>query len=105
MESGLFALINKLVFVTESTKLELEVVPSSKESKIIGFNDWTKALRIKLKAKARKGAANKELLSFLEETFKTKAKIISGETSRKKTALLGIPPRQVRQITDAQKKT
>ena len=70
-----------------NVELDLEVIPNSKEFSI-GKNPWTKALRVKLKQKALKGKANKELIKKLEKLFQTKVKIITGKKSRKKKILL-----------------
>lgn len=78
-------------------ELCIEVIPNSKEFKIAGFNEWTNSLRVKVKAKAMKGQANKELAQELEKLFQAKAKILSGEKSKKKKILLeGITPQQLR---------
>jgi len=70
-----------------NVELDLEVIPNSKEFSI-GKNPWTKALRVKLKGKALKGQANKELIKNLEKLFQTKIKIITVEKSKKKKILL-----------------
>lgn len=70
-----------------NVELDLEVIPNSKEFSI-GENPWTKAVRVKLKQKALKGQANKELIKKLEKLFQTKVKIITGKKSRKKKILL-----------------
>lgn len=70
------------------TRLELEAVPNSKEFAILGFNEWSGALRIKLKAKAQDGQANEELLKKLKEVFNANARIVFGKTSRKKIIIL-----------------
>lgn len=68
--------------------MDLEVIPNSKEFKIAGYNPWTNALKIKVRGKALKGEANKELVKNLEKLLKTKIKIIAGEKSRKKKIFL-----------------
>ena len=68
--------------------MDLEIVPNSSQFKIMAFNDWTNALKIKVTEKALKGKANKELLEKLEKVFKTKIEILQGEKSRKKKILL-----------------
>ena len=70
-----------------NVELDLEVIPNSKEFSI-GENPWTKGLRVKLKQKALKGQANKELIKKLEKLFQTKVKIITGKKSKKKKILL-----------------
>ena len=70
------------------TEIELEVIPNSKEFNIIGFNQWTNALKIKVQGKAIKGQANKELVKKLEKIFQSKVQLIIGEKSREKKVLL-----------------
>ncbi|MFH1391308.1 MAG: DUF167 family protein [Candidatus Diapherotrites archaeon] len=67
--------------------MNLEVIPNSKEFSI-SLNQWTNALRVKVKGKALKGKANKELIQELEKLFQTKVEIKSGEKSKKKKILL-----------------
>jgi hypothetical protein len=69
-------------------KIELETIPNSDKFRIMGFNPWTGRLRVKIKSKAQKGEANKELLLEFQKIFKNEAQILSGEKSRKKTILL-----------------
>lgn len=79
--------------------LDLEVVPNSKEFCIAGFNPWTGALRVKVKAIARKGLANTEVAQELEKFFGKKVEIISGKKSRKKRILVsGFSQPQINQI-------
>lgn len=66
-----------------NVELNLEVIPNSKEFSI-GENPWTKALRVKLKQKALKGQANKELIKKLEKLFQTKVKIITEKKVKRK---------------------
>lgn len=86
--------------VTQKTaELELETVANSGAFRVMGFDPWTGRLRIKVKSKALKGEANKELLSELEKFFDKKVTLVSGEKSRKKTILLdGISGSEVKEI-------
>jgi len=66
--------------------LRIKAVPGSSLNKIAGIHD--DALRIKIKAPAVEGAANKELIKFLAKTFriaKSDVAIQKGETSKVKT--------------------
>jgi len=71
----------------QNIELDLEVIPNSREFSIT-VNPWTKALRVKLKEKALKGQANKELVKKMGKLFQTKIKIITGEKSKRKKILL-----------------
>ena len=69
--------------------LRIKAVPASSINKIAGLHDG--ALRIKIKAPAVEGAANKELVRFLSKTLKvSKSDIIidKGETAKIKTIRL-----------------
>lgn len=63
----------------------IKALPNSSKNIIVGVLD--DALKIKLKAPAVEGAANKELLKFLSKEFKvpkTDIKFASGEISKRK---------------------
>ncbi|SFP66751.1 DUF167 domain-containing protein [Hydrogenimonas thermophila] len=69
----------------EYVELFISARPASSKNEIVGiFND---TLKIKVKAPAVEGAANKELVKFISKQFKVpKSEIlfISGETSKRK---------------------
>jgi uncharacterized protein (TIGR00251 family) len=73
----------------ESIDLFINVRPASSKNEIVGvFND---ILKIKIKAPAVDGAANKELIKFLSKKFKIpKSEIIFvfGEKSKRKSIRL-----------------
>jgi uncharacterized protein (TIGR00251 family) len=63
----------------------IKAVPASSKNVISGVHD--DALKIKIKAPAVEGAANKELVKFLSKTFKvakSDIRFIGGETSKQK---------------------
>ncbi len=62
--------------------------PNSSKNKIAGL--YGDALKINIKAPAVDGAANKELIKFLNKTFKIPKRdiVIKGETSKKKKVTL-----------------
>ena len=65
--------------------LRIKAVPNSSKNQIAGLLD--DALKVKIKAPAVEGAANKELIKFLSKLFKVpKSEIgfIGGETSKQK---------------------
>ncbi|HZX34353.1 MAG TPA: DUF167 domain-containing protein [archaeon] len=69
-------------------EMDLEVVPNSRQFTVTGFNPWTNAVKVKVREKAFKGKANRELVEALEKIFGAKAEIIQGETGRKKKVFL-----------------
>ncbi|WP_456451777.1 DUF167 domain-containing protein [Hydrogenimonas sp.] len=59
--------------------------PASSKNEIVGVYDDT--LKVKVKAPAVEGAANKELAKFLSKLFKVpkgEIRFVSGETSKRK---------------------
>ncbi|MBN2127674.1 MAG: YggU family protein [Candidatus Diapherotrites archaeon] len=64
--------------------LEVHVIPNSKEFKIIGFDSWSKALKIKIKSPPEKGKANKEVIDELKKEFNCGIEIINGLKTRNK---------------------
>ena len=69
--------------------LRIKAVPNSSINKIAGTQE--DALRIKIKAPAVEGAANKELIKFLSKTLriaKSDITILKGETSKVKSVQL-----------------
>jgi len=69
----------------EYVELFISARPASSKNEIVGiFND---TLKIKVKAPAVEGAANKELVKFISKQFKvpkSEVLFISGETSKRK---------------------
>ncbi len=43
--------------------LEVEVSPKSDKFRISGYNEWRKALEVKIKSVPQKGKANKEIIN------------------------------------------
>jgi uncharacterized protein (TIGR00251 family) len=64
---------------------EIKVIPSSKTDGVFEENG---ILKVKVKAKAEKGEANKALIVLLEKHFKSKVTLLQGHTSRKKVVLV-----------------
>lgn len=54
----------------------------------MGFSPWTNSIRVKVKAKALEGKANKELCEELGKLFSAKARIVAGHKSRGKKILV-----------------
>ncbi len=72
----------------KGTVVKAGIVPNSMEFKIIGFDEWSSALKIKLTSAPEKGKANKELVEKLGKILKTKVKILQGEKSSNKKILI-----------------
>lgn len=67
----------------KNKRLNIIVKPNSKETKILGWDDSKKALKIAVNAKPEKGKANIELTRFLQKKLKRKI-TIKGLSSREK---------------------
>jgi len=73
----------------ECIDLYINARPASSKNEIVGILDDT--LKIKIKAPAVEGAANKELIKFLSKAFKVPKSdivIVSGDTSKRKRVRL-----------------
>jgi uncharacterized protein (TIGR00251 family) len=73
--------------MVEKTIINVHIITGSKEFKI-EFVEWLNVFKIKLKSKAVKGKANKELIERLEKIFNSKVKIVSGIKNSKKKLLI-----------------
>ena len=74
--------------------LRIRAVPASSKNVITGVLDG--ALKIKIKAPAVEGAANKELVKFLSKMFKipkSDIRFVGGETSKQKRLRLPLNER------------
>jgi uncharacterized protein (TIGR00251 family) len=78
--------------------LGLKVLPNAKAFEIQGFDPWTKELKLKTKAKALKGEANKEILQNLQKIFSCEIKIVSGEKSRNKKVFFKKNKKEIEKI-------
>ena len=70
------------------TKISIRVIPNAKKSEIVEGD----VLRVRVKAPAIEGKANKELISVLSKHYKinkSKIRIVKGEKSRDKLVELG----------------
>ncbi len=61
-------------------RLSIKVVPNSKKDEIIEGNPFV----VKVKESAEKNKANIAVIKLLSKHFKSRARIVSGFTSRKK---------------------
>ena len=69
----------------ESVDLYVRAGPGSSRNEIVGI--YEDALKVRIKAPAVEGAANRELVKFLAKRFKvpkSAVSFLSGETSRRK---------------------
>jgi hypothetical protein len=67
------------------TLMEVNVSAGSKESGICGYNEWRKAIELKVKSPAREGKANREIIKEMEKLFGTRVELIRGVKSSNKT--------------------
>lgn len=68
--------------------LEVVVTPNAARSEAHGARPRGEALRVRVAAKAKRGAANAELVRFLAETLRvptSAVRIVSGHAGRRKT--------------------
>jgi len=86
-----------------SVDLYINARPASSRNKIVGIHDDT--LKVKVKAPAVEGAANKELVKFLAKCFKvpkSEIRFVSGETSKRKRLRFPKSEKLMRFIEDMQ---
>ena len=74
--------------VRDGVIISLDVSPGARKTEFFGYNQWRKSVNVRIKAPPKGGKANKELIKFLENTFKTNVEIVSGLTSSQKTVLI-----------------
>ncbi|MBC8437648.1 MAG: YggU family protein, partial [Euryarchaeota archaeon] len=68
--------------------MDIELQPAASNQGIVGINEWRKRLQVRVLSPAQKGAANKELLTYLASIFSISSSNISiefGMKERKKT--------------------
>lgn len=76
--------------------LSLYIQPGASKNEVSGLHDGR--LKIKIKSPPRDGEANKGLIEFLAEVLeipKKKIFLIQGESSRQKTILVELSPKDV----------
>ena len=94
----------KMVETSQGTKVQVTVIPQGKQFALIGFDEWTGSLKIRLQEKPEKGKANKELTKNLQKKLKAKVEIIAGEKQRQKTLLVHATKQSVIKSLSAFKK-
>jgi hypothetical protein len=68
------------------TIIEVNVIPSAKKTQIpSGYNEWRKAIEIRIKSQAKEGKANREIIKEMKRIFQSEVEIIKGERSNQKT--------------------
>ena len=65
-------------------KLRIIVKPNAPETKVLGYDENKKAVRVSVSAVADKDKANKALVRFISKLVKRKVVIVSGSRSREK---------------------
>lgn len=87
----------------EVCRLEVRALPNAPRSEVVGWHDG--ALKVRVRAPALEGKANKALCEFLAETLglpKRAVRVLQGETSRKKVVeIAGISLEGVRGLLPA----
>ncbi len=80
--------------------LQVEVSTNAKKFEIVGRNEWTGRLKIKLASPPSEGRANKELVEKLSEALSVPVTIVQGLKSHKKTVLLNISEKELKNRLD-----
>lgn len=81
------------------TVLQVYIQPGASKTLISGEHD--SRLKIKIKAPPRDGEANECLIEFLAEELKipkSRVHLIQGESSRQKSVLIELPPKEIRKL-------
>ncbi len=73
---------------SKGAQVTVHVVPGSNSFSVVGTDEWTGDIKIKVKANATNGKANHELIQELKKMLSADVKIISGHKSRRKTLLI-----------------
>jgi len=89
MKNSLSLTFNKKIKNIKNTLLQkgefylcVKVIPNSSKNDIVEFlNDENETIKIRVRAKAEKGLANKELKKFLAKFFQCSAEILNGKTN------------------------
>ena len=76
--------------IIKEDSFAVKVIPNSAKNEIIGFDETSKAYKVRIKAPARDNKANAELIKFLSKIIGKKVAIRSGMKSRiKKLEVVG----------------
>lgn len=80
-----------LIAHAKAVSIRLDVHPQSKESAVLGYDEWRKRIRVSLRESPRAGAANEELIRLMSELFgvdRDRVRITKGLRSRRKTVVV-----------------
>lgn len=69
----------------EGVLVDIVVSPKSGKFEIAGYNEWRKAIEVKIKAVPQKGKANKEIIKEFFRLTGKPVEIVSGHKSHQKT--------------------
>ncbi|MBE8539545.1 DUF167 family protein [Geoglobus acetivorans] len=72
----------------EGVRIKVHVSPRSKRAEIAGYDEWKKALLVKVRSPPEGGKANREVEELLSEFFNARVEIVSGHRSRDKHAVV-----------------
>ncbi|AEF96275.1 DUF167 family protein [Methanotorris igneus] len=82
-------MVEKIIKETkEGILIDIDVTPNAKKNEIGSINEWRNRLEVKIKAMAKDGKANKEIVKLFKNIFKKDVEIVSGLTSPQKTLLI-----------------
>ncbi|WP_456368878.1 DUF167 domain-containing protein [Geoglobus sp.] len=68
--------------------LRIHVIPKSKKAGVAGYDEWKKALVVRVSAPPEGGKANREVEELLSEFFGAEVEITSGHRSREKVVVV-----------------
>ena len=80
------------------TCVNIHVHPSAKKTDIVGYDMWRDAIVVKIKADAKGGKANRELIDYMEDLFNAPVNLQKGERSHDKVLWVQRPPEQVHEL-------
>jgi uncharacterized protein (TIGR00251 family) len=75
--------------------------PGASKTEVAGYNEWRKALHIRIAAEPRDGAANEELIRFMAGKLSlptSSVRLVRGEKSGLKTISVPIPADRVEEL-------
>lgn len=75
-------------FGVDGVRLKIHVTPKSKRSEVAGYDEWKKAMVVKVKAPPEGGKANREVEELLSKFFGVSVEIVSGHRSREKVVVV-----------------
>ncbi len=72
----------------EGVTIQLAVTPNAKRMELVGYNEWRRAIEVRVSSPPKGGKANAELIEFLRGLFGRPVEIVRGERSTSKTVLV-----------------